>query len=127
MSKQSQKKGSISGVSEFEEGITQFTLNPDYYAHLAIEQAIGAIPNAMKEGRKDGIVTLMLTVDQLENIVKAKGFLEDDTEYLEEIKKFSDGLEDSGEIKMAKVSNFKLKLLMGMLFGGQLKKGDLLV
>jgi len=126
MSKQ-KARVNVSGVSEFEESISNFTLNPDYYAHLAIEQAINAIPNAMKENRKDGITTLMLVVDQLENIVRAKGHLDDDTDYKEEIKEFIQDIQDTGDIKTARIANFKLKLLMGLLFGGQLKKAELLV
>jgi len=127
--KNKSKRGNFGDVGHFEESISQFTLNPDYYAHLAIEQAIYAIPNAMKESRKDGFIALIIAVDQLENIAVAKGALDpEDEAYREDVKKFSQELKPEAlgeELRQAKIANYKLRLLMGLMFSGSLSKGEL--
>jgi len=106
-------------------------LNPDHYLHLTILQAILAPHRALQHGNaKDGIISLIVAVDQLEKIAKASGRLTNYEEYKEKVKRFEDELKQKEKddfLRRAMLANYKLELLLETIFKALPVKGDLVL
>jgi len=109
----------------------EVVLNPDFYLHICIMQAINAPHRALQRGQaKDGLISLIVAVDQLEKIAKAAGKIkpEDFEKYKEEVKKFESQLNERDEfLKRAMIANYKLELLLKLIFERLPVKADLVI
>lgn len=111
--------------------LENFEISPDLYTHLTIVETLKAVPKGLETGNaKSGLIGLAISVDQLEQIVKARGLLKTGDEYypaieakLKELKK-----EDLEAIMLqAKLANYKLGLLMQIVFGTTTKSVELIL
>lgn len=108
-------------------------LNPDWYLHLTIMQAILAPHKALQQPQqnpKNGLISLIVAVDQLEKIAKASGRLVDYDEYKEKVKEYEEELkakERDEFLFKALVANYKLQLLLETIFKVLPRKGDLVI
>jgi len=97
----------------------EFTVDPNKYTDLVITEAIKALPKALEKGSaRDGLIALVLAVDQLENICKARNLItDDDKEYKEAFEKAKKQIKEKDLwVKQAKLANVKLRLLLERIF-----------
>ena len=106
-------------------------VNPGKYMDLVITNALTILPKAIENGEsmKSALLSLTISIDQLENICRANKLIEDDDEeYNLAVKKFvSELVEDDPELKRAKLANFKMRLLMQRAFESGIKEAELSV
>lgn len=106
-----------------DEKLGDFEISPDLYTHLTIIEALQAVPKGLESSNADGgLVALNIAVDQLEQILRARKLLFEDSEYYTKVKEHRDTLE-KGDFKnnpimlQGKLANFKLGLLLEFIFG----------
>lgn len=114
-----------------EESLESFEVSPDLYTHLVIIEALKAVPRGLETGNaSEGLVALTISVDQLEQILKARGLLQSDDPYYDEVKHEIERLKAEsveGILLQGKIANYKLGLLMQIIFGTTTKDIDLIM
>lgn len=106
-------------VVEYE---AEHVLDPDFYLHMTILQAIRAPHRAIQSGNaRDGLISLIIAVDQLERIARASNRLKekDMKEYEEAVKKFEIKVREKEKdelLRKAMIANYKLELLLRYIF-----------
>ena len=109
-----------------------FEVSPDLYTHLVIMEALKAIPKGLEANNFDnGFVALIVTVDQLEQILRARSLLKEGDDYYKNVGQKEKALKDAGvkEVIMfnARMANFKLGELMRLAFSSAGQEGELLL
>lgn len=103
-----------------EEALDSFEISPDLYTHLAITNSLEAMPKGLESGKAElGLIGISLSVDQLEQIMRSRDLVKQDSEYFDLVKKKKELLEGEGlegTMLEARLANYKLGLLMGTLF-----------
>lgn len=101
-----------------DEYIYQHILDPNFYLHLAIIQCLRAPYLTFKNNVKDGLIALIVAVDQLERLAKACKKIDED-KYEKKVKEYEERLkykEKDELIRKAMLSNYKLQLLLEEIF-----------
>ncbi|WP_456477595.1 hypothetical protein [Geoglobus ahangari] len=108
----------------------ELILNPDYYLHLTIMQAVLAPHRALQQGNiREGLTSLIVAVDQLEKIAKASGRLKELEKYRQDVRRYEEELKDRERddvLRRAMLANYKLELLLKMVFESLPKRGELM-
>lgn len=108
-----------------------FQINLDYYTHLSIVESLQSIHKGLSSGNdKAGFISLILAIDQLEQICRARGLVDEE---FESALKDKAGLfaplpsdsETDKLLKQAKQANFKLGLLLRLVFDSTAKDVEL--
>ena len=106
-----------------------FEVSPDLYTHLIIIEALKAIPKGLESNNfENGFVALTVTVDQLEQILRARKLLDEESDYYTKVKEKERALQEEGlrdTMYSAKMANFKLGELMGLAFSSTAQEGEL--
>ena len=101
------------------------------YMDMVITCALTVLPKAIENGESmnSALLSLTISVDQLENICKANNLLQDnDEEYKAALAKFSNDLKEKDEaLRRAMIGNFKMRLLMQLHFESGIKDAELSV
>lgn len=119
-------------TNKISEGLEKFEISQMAYLHKAFINAIDAVPKAIEGGKspEDGFTVLICAVDQGENIAYAAKLLKEKDEdgylpvYNEAVASKSKALiqELPGDgdrtilLRQARLSNFKLRLLLRLAF-----------
>lgn len=108
-----------------DENLEGFEISPDLYTHLTIIEALKAMPKGLETGNADnGLVALVIAVDQLEQILKARNLLHETDEYHALVKQKTEKLGNS-LIEQGQLANFKLGLLFKITFDTTTKDAEL--
>jgi len=95
-------------------------VNAGKYIDMAITNALTVLPKATENGEsmKGALLSLTISIDQLENICLANKLIEaDDPEYKKDIDDFKKNLKEQNEdLQRAMLANFKMRLLMARVF-----------
>lgn len=108
-------------------GFSNFNMDPKFYSHLVLRQVLKAPHWSFANGQINaGLLSIVIGVDQLENICLAKqwiekGEFEKDEAYKEEIAEIEKNEKDD-LTKQAKKANVKLRYLMEKIFKKGLNK-----
>ena len=107
----------------------KFDINPLFYAHISILQILKSPNMAFINGQTEaGLHCLVISVDQLERIVRADNMKIDEvamaTAKAEVEKEYG---AESGTLKQSKLANAKLQILLKAVFSKSRKKVDVLV
>lgn len=101
-------------------GDAMVRINPSAYLHNAIVNAMSSLQTGLVSGQKDqGFILLILNVDQLEKVAMAKEIIsENDDEYKKKILDYGrdNNLDKSNLMDQARLSNYKLSLLLAKIF-----------
>lgn len=104
-------------------------VNAAKYMDLAITNALTVVPKAIENGENmaNALLSLTISIDQLENICRADKTLDDqDEEYNKAIEAFLKAqTEENKDIKRAQLANFKMRLLLERAFESGIKDADL--
>lgn len=98
--------------------VDDMRINKSYYLHIAITNAQQALAKGLDSGQKnDGIMLFILYVKQLESLVRASGFLEEDfmQKYREDVKIELETLGGAEEMKGLEAQAFKATAQFGVL------------
>lgn len=97
-----------------------FSPTPAGYTHKALTKAIDALDTALSNNQTvpDAISHLVLRVDLLERVCRARKILSEHNEkkYEDEVMKYNPPAETNETIKKGIVANYKLQLLMELVF-----------
>jgi len=95
-------------------------VNPAKYIDLAITNALTVLPKATENGEsmKSALLSLTISIDQLENICRANSLIEaDDEEFNKAVSDFKEKQkEKNDDLKRAMLANYKMRLLMERAF-----------
>jgi hypothetical protein len=105
-------------------------VSEDKYTDMAICNSLKVIPESITNGKiSDGLIGLVVSVDQLERICRARKLIapnESDDEYFKKVKVFTEKLtEPDKSLKDALLANYKLELLMERAFSSGIKDEEL--
>lgn len=124
--------------------VDEFTLNPQYYIHKAIDNALMIDLEGMKTNRppNDVFQLFIHSVNKLESVLVACKKLDKDelknkdseynkelnglyTDYVEELKKNNDKALEQPLVLYARLANFRYRLLMQKAFEGRTVEKEL--
>ena len=104
-------------------------VSPNKYIDMVITSALTVLPKAIENGESmnSALLSLTISVDQLENICRANNLLqEDDEEFKDAVAKFKKELkEGDDDLKRARIANYKMRLLMQLAFESGIKEAEL--
>lgn len=125
-------KTGIKVTNKVADGLERFEISQMAYLHKAFVNAIDAVPKAIEGGKSadDGFTSLICSVDQAENIAFAAKLLrsKDDDKYnpyyddavAETVKQLKSEFPGDSDrmilLRQARLSNFKLRLLLTLAF-----------
>lgn len=94
-------------------------ITPNYYIHMALLMAQKTLMiSVMKTDIREGLTAYSILIEHIEMICKAAEYI--DNTYDNKIKEYRDGEEckdiNNESIKLAKISNFKLQILLKEIF-----------
>lgn len=109
-------------ILDFNDDITNLDIKikPNYYIHMALIMAQRTLMiSVLKTNIGEGVTAYSVLIEHIEMICKAAEYLSDD--YETKLRDFKNSEEvnklTSETIKLAKISNMKLQLLMKEVFG----------
>lgn len=107
-------------------------LDPNYYMDLTIRLAILAPHRALTSGNdaRAGILSLIVAVDQLERLARARKVISDDDDYANKVKEYEASVKQRERdelLQKALIANYKLQLIVEKIFETLGKKGELII
>ena len=96
---------------------TDIKINPDFYIHNALVKAQQVLAD---DNIESGFLKFRILIENIEVLCKAANMVGDDyKKEIEEFVKTEDYLQEKEKIKMAKLANKKLRLLMERVFSSK--------
>lgn len=105
---------------DFDDQFKDIKINPDLYIHYCLLHAQRTLMfSVMKSTASEGLLAYSVFIEQLEVLCKAAGYIEEDyNKEIEAYKKTSEVTnQERKDVRMVKIANKKLEILMTYVFG----------